>query len=213
MTPVILAVSSELVSAGMQHILAAQGKHQVVGICKTFAELRECARQNSTAVVLLCSRLSGDATLESWRRLQRRYPDLLLLLWGRSFQDVLDFQCSLAQVHGYLLDNGDCSELLTAMDAMSRGQMYVAAQVAQYFARKPKHQPEQSLFAVLSNRELQVTQMIGRGVRVADIAKYLNISSKTVNTFRYRIFNKLGLSGDVALAHAAIQAGIVEVEQ
>lgn len=54
--------------------------------------------------------------------------------------------------------------------------------------------------------------MIGQGKRVAEIARLLNISSKTVNTFRYRIFDKLQLSGDVALTHLAIQTGLVEIE-
>jgi two-component system invasion response regulator UvrY len=65
----------------------------------------------------------------------------------------------------------------------------------------------------LSDREVQVTQMIGRGIRVAEIAKHLNISSKTVNTFRYRIFAKIGVSGDVELAHVAIQTGLIDLEQ
>ena len=64
----------------------------------------------------------------------------------------------------------------------------------------------------LSERELQVTQMLGRGIRVVEIAKHLNISSKTVNTFRYRIFQKLGVAGDVELTHLAIQSGLVDLE-
>src|SRR5690606_41758491 len=68
------------------------------------------------------------------------------------------------------------------------------------------------LLSILSRRELQVTQMIAKGILVGDIAKHLNISTKTVNTFRYRIFDKLGITGDVALTHIAIRSGLVDIE-
>lgn len=211
MTPIILAVSSGLVRAGMEHVLAEQGNYQICASVATFNELRQTARDHPYATVVLCSQLSGDATIESWRRLVKRYPDLLLLLWGRSFQDVLDFQCSISQVDAYLLEHCSCAELLDAMASIRSGQMYVASAVAEYFARNPRKQEQRQLFEQLSEREMQVTQMLGRGIRVAEIAKHLNISTKTVNTFRYRIFDKLGISGDVALSHVAIRAGIVDI--
>lgn len=219
MTPIILAVTSELIRAGMEHVLtqpaqsqsAHHQQHRVVASVGNFNDLRGVVRNNPYATVILCSQLSGDATIESWRRLQRRYPDLQLLLWGKSFQDVLDFQCSVNHVDGYLLENGNTEELLSACHAMRQGQMYVASAVAEYFARNPRNDHRQQLLENLSERELQVTQMLGRGLRVAEIAGHLNISSKTVNTFRYRIFSKLGISGDVALSHMAIRAGLVDV--
>ncbi|MEX1222544.1 MAG: LuxR C-terminal-related transcriptional regulator [Idiomarina sp.] len=211
MTPIILAVSSGLVRAGMEHVLAEQSNYQICASIGTFNELRQIARDYPYATVVLCSQLSGDATIESWRRLVKRYPDLLLLLWGRNFQDVLDFQCSISQVDAYLLEHCSCQELLDAMASIRSGQMYVASAVAEYFARNPRKQEQRQLFEQLSEREMQVTQMLGRGIRVAEIAKHLNISTKTVNTFRYRIFDKLGISGDVALSHVAIRAGIVDI--
>jgi len=211
MTPIILAVTSGLVRAGMEHVLSAKKDYEIVASVSSFNELRTATREHSFATVILCSQLSGDATIESWRRLVRRYPDLMLLLWGKSFQDVLDFQCSIPQVDGYLLDNASSTELTDAMGTLSTGHMYVAASVAEYFARNPRSHVEKSVLDQLSERELQVTQMLGRGIRVAEIAEHLNISTKTVNTFRYRIFEKLGVVGDVALSHVAIKAGIVDI--
>lgn len=66
---------------------------------------------------------------------------------------------------------------------------------------------------MLSERELQVAQMLSRGIRVREISRHLCISSKTINTFRYRIFSKLGIDGDVQLSHLAIQSGLVDLIQ
>lgn len=104
---------------------------------------------------------------------------------------MLDYQCNLSRVDGYLLDHANYEEFDAACYSLSRGQMFVASAVAEYFAKNPRRQEQVRMINSLSERELQVTQMLGRGIRVVEIAKHLNISSKTVNTFRYRIFQNL----------------------
>ena len=70
-----------------------------------------------------------------------------------------------------------------------------------------------SLIKTLSERELQVLIMLGHGAKIQQIAEKLNITSKTVNTYRYRLYTKLGATTDVDLAHIAIRHGLVDVEK
>ncbi len=212
MADFIIAVSSDLVRAGMCTTLNSNKRNRVVATVTNMIELRNEVKHHLYATVILSSQLVGDGTIESWRRLHRRYNDLQLLLWARTFQDVLDYQCNISQVDGYLLEHATYEEFEQACSALSRGRMYVASAVAEYFAKNPRRQEQVRMINSLSERELQVTQMLGRGIRVVDIAKYLNISSKTVNTFRYRIFQKLNVTGDVELTHLAIQSGLVDLE-
>lgn len=65
----------------------------------------------------------------------------------------------------------------------------------------------------LSERELQIMMMITKGLKVNEIAETLNLSPKTVNSYRYRMFSKLNISGDVELTHLAIRHGIVTSEK
>jgi two-component system invasion response regulator UvrY len=67
-------------------------------------------------------------------------------------------------------------------------------------------------FADLSERELQIMMMITKGQKVTDISEQLNLSPKTVNSYRYRLFNKLDISGDVELTHLAIRHGMLDTE-
>ncbi|MGQ4275869.1 LuxR C-terminal-related transcriptional regulator [Pseudidiomarina sp. E22-M8] len=213
MTQFIVAVPSELISQGMTTVLASmESQFNVVAIVFNQHQLREAIQASPYATVILGSSLCGDGTIEIWRRLQRRYTDIQLLLWAARFQDVLDFQCNVERVDGFLLASATLDEFKQACTTLSRGRMYVAASVAEYLAKNPARQKQTVLLTCLSKREIQVAQMIGQGKRVAEIARLLNISSKTVNTFRYRIFDKLQLSGDVALTHLAIQTGLVEIE-
>lgn len=212
MTDFILAVPSDLVREGMRTALQTQKNYHIAASISTLRELREATQQYPFAVVVLGSHLAGDGTIETWRRLLRRHSDLQLVLWAHRFQDVLDFQCNLPQVDAYLLENASSAEFLAACKAAATGQMFVASTVAEYLAKNPRRNEQVRLLKCLSRREIQVTQMLGQGIRVAEIAKHLNISSKTVNTFRYRIFDKLNLSGDVELAHLAIQTGLVNLD-
>lgn len=211
MTDFIIAISSDLVRAGMYATLKSNN-YRVVASVSSLQQLRDEVKSYPYATVILGSHFGGDGTIETWKRLQRRHEGLQLLLWARHFQDVLDFQCNLKQVDGYLLENANYDVFLEACASVNRGQMYVAQAVAEYFAKNPRRQEQVRVLQSLSDRELQVTQMIGRGLRVADIAKSLNISSKTVNTFRYRIFQKLAIRGDVELTHLALQSGLIELD-
>lgn len=211
MTDFIIAISSDLVRAGMYATLKSNN-YRVVASVSSLQQLRDEVKSYPYATVILGSHFGGDGTIETWKRLQRRHQGLQLLLWARNFQDVLDFQCNLKQVDGYLLENSNYDVFLEACASVNRGQMYVAQAVAEYFAKNPRRNEQVRVLQSLSDREMQVTQMIGRGMRVADIADSLNISSKTVNTFRYRIFQKLAIRGDVELTHLALQSGLIELD-
>ena len=67
-------------------------------------------------------------------------------------------------------------------------------------------------FKALSDREMQITMMITKGNKVQDIAESLSLSPKTVNSYRYRLFEKLNINGDVELTRMAIRYGILDAE-
>ena len=66
-----------------------------------------------------------------------------------------------------------------------------------------------NLFKLLADRELQITCMIVQGLKVSEIADKLAISPKTVNSYRYRVFKKLAIGGDVDLTRLALRYGLV----
>ena len=70
---------------------------------------------------------------------------------------------------------------------------------------------KESPFDSLSRRELEITLMLVNCEKVAAISRLLNISTKTVNTYRYRIFEKLNINSDVELAWLALRHGVVEL--
>ncbi|MGY2498925.1 LuxR C-terminal-related transcriptional regulator, partial [Klebsiella pneumoniae] len=71
---------------------------------------------------------------------------------------------------------------------------------------------DENPFKSLSERELQIMMMITKGQKVTDISEQLNLSPKTVNSYRYRLFSKLDINGDVELTHLAIRYGMLDAD-
>lgn len=84
----------------------------------------------------------------------------------------------------------------------------MASDIAQKIALSHIEPPPSTPFCCLSDRELQIMLMITKGQKVNEISQQLHLSPKTINSYRYRLFNKLNISGDVALTHLAIKHGL-----
>ncbi|NCX94052.1 MAG: response regulator [Gammaproteobacteria bacterium] len=88
--------------------------------------------------------------------------------------------------------------------------MDISPEVAQQLALKHLNQDQEGPFDGLSERELQVMIMITSGQDVQEIAEQLCLSPKTVNSYRYRLFEKLGIDNDVEMTHLAIKHGLIQ---
>ncbi len=101
--------------------------------------------------------------------------------------------------------------MLQAIRQVCIGERYISPEIAMDIALT-KVQADLNPLHHLSERELQIMSMIIRGKKIAQIAQELNISTKTVNSYRYRMFSKLKISGDVELTHIAVRYGLIEIE-
>ena len=115
--------------------------------------------------------------------------------------------------HGYLTKSAGPEEVVNAIRAVKTGQRYIAPEIAQQIALAQfSGRNDENPFASLSDRELQIMLMITKGEKVQTIADQLNLSSKTVNSYRYRMFEKLNVGGDVELTHLAIRHKMIEID-
>ncbi len=95
---------------------------------------------------------------------------------------------------GYLSKGAAPQEVVNAIRSVHAGQRYIASDIAQQMALSQiEPQKTESPFASLSERELQIMLMITKGQKVNEISEQLNLSPKTVNSYRYRMFSKLNI--------------------
>lgn len=132
---------------------------------------------------------------------------------GTTAENPLPAKVMQAGAAGYLSKGAAPQEVVSAIRSVYSGQRYIASDIAQQMALS-QIEPEktESPFASLSERELQIMLMITKGQKVNEISEQLNLSPKTVNSYRYRMFSKLNIHGDVELTHLAIRHGLCNAE-
>jgi len=100
--------------------------------------------------------------------------------------------------------------MYNAILKVKTGQKYISPEIAQRMALKPFQQDQNSPFDELSEREMQIALMIVGCQKVQEISEKLFLSPKTVNSYRYRIFDKLDIDSDVQLTLMAMRHGLVD---
>ena len=206
---VLLVDDHELVRAGIRRILEDIKGIKVVGE----ACCVKWCRANPVDVVLMDMNMPGIGGLEATRKIARSIVDTKVIMLTVHTENPLPAKVMQAGAAGYLSKGAAPQEVVNAIRCVASGQRYIASDIAQQMALS-QIEPEktESPFASLSERELQIMLMITKGQKVNEISEQLNLSPKTVNSYRYRMFSKLNIHGDVELTHLAIRHGLCNAE-
>lgn len=213
MINVMLVDDHDLVRSGIKRILDDVAGIKVVGEARTGEEAVKLGRKIKPHVVLMDVKMPGIGGFEATRKLLRVDPDVKVLIVTICDNDLYPARLLQVGASGYLTKGATMDEMVQAIRAVHSGQRYISPEIASRLAFKHVSDKDNSPFEALSERELQVTLMITMGMEVQDIAEKLCLSPKTVNSYRYRIFEKLKVLNDVELTLLAIRHGLAESEE
>ena len=212
MITVLVADDHAMVRTGIARMLDDADDISVIAEAANGEEAIQRCRELRPDIVLMDIRMPGMGGLEATRKLQQVAPDTRIIAVSACEQEPMPSRLLKAGAWAYLTKGGDDSgqEVLTAVRQVASGKRYLSPSIAQALALRGYDEQSASPFDSLSEREIQISIMIGNGLRVQDIADTLHIQAKTVNSYRYRIFEKLDVNGDVALTLLAIRHGLIE---
>jgi two-component system, NarL family, invasion response regulator UvrY len=212
MIKVLIVDDYQMVRFGTRRLLEDESGLQIVGEASSGEEAIEAVDALNPQVVLMDVQMPGIGGLEATRRCLRIAPDVKVI--ALSMHDGEPFPSKLfeAGAKGYVSKRSDPEELILAIRKVMAGQRYISTDIAQNLALRPFAEVQQSPFEQLSGREMQIALMVIRGMGAAEMGKKLILSPKTVNSYRYRIFEKLDIKNDVELTKLAIQHGLLETE-
>ncbi len=184
---------------------------QVVGQADSGEAALKKARELKPDVILMDVKMPGIGGLEATRKLQRSHPDIKVVAVTVCEDDPFPTRLLQAGAAGYLTKGAALEEMVQAIRLVFGGQRYISPQIAQQLALKSfEPKVNGSPFDLLSEREIQIALMIANCQKVQIISDKLSLSPKTVNTYRYRIFEKLSITSDVELALLAVRHGMVD---
>ncbi|MFV0456258.1 MAG: UvrY/SirA/GacA family response regulator transcription factor [Pseudomonas sp.] len=211
MIRVLVVDDHDLVRTGISRMLADVDGLQVVGQADSGEMALRKARELKPDVVLMDVKMPGIGGLEATRKLLRSYPDIKVIAVTVCEEDPFPTRLLQAGAAGYLTKGAALEEMIQAIRMVFAGQRYISPQIAQHLALKAfQPQSNGSPFDLLSEREIQIALMIANCQKVQTISDKLCLSPKTVNTYRYRIYEKLTITSDVELALLAVRHGMVD---
>ena len=200
-----------LVRTGIKLILGTTPNIKVIGEADAGEEAVDGCRKKQCDVILMDMVMPGIGGLEATKKILRYNPDAKIIVLTIQTEEPYPTKIMQAGASGFLTKGAEPEEMIRAIKDVASGKRFISPYVAQQIALSNVSSIDtESPFKSLSERELQITEMIAKGLKAGDIAGRLNLSPKTVNSYRYRIFDKLNLKGDVELTRLAIRCGIVE---
>ena len=216
MIRVLIADDHELMRNGLRAILDAQQDIEVIGEAEHGAQAVENATRLHPDVVIMDIRMPRLDGIEATRRLAvqgEKAPKVLVLT---TFDlDEYVYQALRAGAAGFLLKDTPPRQLAEAVRTVAAGESLLAPAVTKrlierYVSRPPGGTARREHFAELTERELEVLQLITRGLSNAEIGARLFLSEATVKTHVTRILTKLGVRDRVQAVVLAYETGLVQ---
>ena len=212
MINILLVDDHELVRTGISRIIDDVRGMKVIGEAESGEDAVKWCRSHVPDVVLMDINMPGIGGLDAMHRILRIDEDIKIIMLTMHTENPFPSKVMQAGAAGYLSKSAAPEEVLNAIRSVNAGQRYLAPEIAQQMALSQISPSTDDPFGILSERELQIMIMITKGLRVVDISEQLGLNPKTINSYRYRLFDKLGVNGDVGLTHLAIRYGMLDAD-
>ncbi len=205
---IMIVEDHPLMQKGMEMTLNAESDMEVAGMASTGEEALSVADKVRPDLAVVDISLPGMNGLELIRQLRATYDDLRILVVSRHEEELFAERAVRAGAQGYIMkiDAGD--QVVDAVRKIADGGVYLSEKISSKLLLNLAwggEQKEKSPYEMLSDRELTVFRMIGQGRHTREIAERMHISSKTVDTYKARIREKLDIPDGARLLRQAVQ--------
>ncbi len=207
---VLIVDDHALVRMGIRRLLEDLPDVDVVADAESGEQALTLVKSHKPDVVLLDMKMPGIDGWEVTRRLKKSNPQVKVIAVTAVCAEPMPTRVLQLGAMGYLTKESGAEEMAAAIRKVAKGEKYLSAEIAQKMAINSLEAVQDSPFDLLSEREMQVMLMITSGMTEQDIADRLFLSSKTINGYRYRMFDKLGIKNDVELTFLAMKHRVIE---
>lgn len=213
-TRVLLADDHAVLRSGLRLLLTSQNQYEIVGEASSGTETLSLAEQLQPDLILLDLSMPALGGLDALPMLRKLSPSTRILVLTMHDDAQYLRQALKLGASGYVLKKAADTELLAAVRSVLRGEVYVHPSMTRILLEDllpdAKMMNSENAWDHLSEREQEVLKMVALGHTSAEIAEQLSLSTKTVETYRARGMEKLGLRTRAALVRFALQEGLIK---
>lgn len=206
----VVADDHALIRAAIIRLLSDIPKVKVIGEAQNGEEAIKIVKDKNPDVLLMDVMMPGIGGIKAAERILPNKHNVKIIMLSAYMSGSMISSLLKIGAHGCLTKGADPEEMMKAIYAVVKGKTYLEPKLAHELAVNQFSDPE-SLISSLSARELDVMLKIISGESVEKISEALCLSPKTVNCYRYRIQEKLGVRSDVELVLFASKVGLLDV--
>lgn len=206
---ILLADDHAVVRSGLRRLLEQRPGFEVVAEAESGEQAYQVFNEYQPDVAVMDLTMPGMGGLEAIRRILFRDPDARLLVFSMHENAAFASQALKAGARGYVAKTGASDELVTAIQEVARGRVYISKEIAQKIAIETLSGGDDPV-RELTTREFEVFRLIAEGRNSEEIGEMLKISQKTVANYQTLIKQKLNVSTSVDLIRLAIRHGVID---
>jgi DNA-binding NarL/FixJ family response regulator len=203
-----------LVRSGFRQLIANEPDLDVCCEAAGIHEALKLLENHSPDLSIIDISLEDGNGLELIKRIHAHYPEIRMLVVSMHDESLFAERALRAGAMGYVNKQQAADQVIDAIRQVLKGSIYLSPQMTEQLLRgatgKTQHKADSSVYG-LSNRELQVFELIGKGISTSQIAGKLHLSIKTIETHRANIKKKLGLHTANELSLKAIQWSLQQI--
>jgi DNA-binding NarL/FixJ family response regulator len=212
---VVLADDHTIVRDGLRALLEANSEIKVVGDAASGSEVVEKVDQLNPDVVIMDISMPDMNGIVATRRLIEKYPDIRIIILSMLGTADNVFHALQAGARGYLLKESAGREVVEAVQTVYAGEMYFSRPITSTMVNdymQARIETQNDSLESLSPRENEILCLVVEGKTSAEIGKRLNLSPKTIESYRSRMMQKLGISDLTELIKFAIKNGLISLD-
>ena len=214
-TKILIADDHRVVIEGIKSALQEHPEFKVAGEAVDGLEAVEFAKSLEPNIVIMDISMPNLSGIEATRQIKGLNPGIQILIYTMHSDKEFVIDLFKAGISAYVLKDDPLSDLILALKAVEGGGTYFSTMAPTLLARHMEEMEEKSTsknsFDTLSQREVEVFQLLAEGKRIKEIAKQLFISPKTVESHKYNIMEKLQAASVVDLTKIAIRKNLIKV--
>lgn len=210
---IMIVDDHQILREGLRKLIDDHPRFEVVGEARNGRDAVRQARQLSPDLVIMDVAMADMNGIEATRQIKAQLPDTQVLGLSMHSDSRYVKQMLEAGALGYLLKENAFDEIITALDSVSQGRMYVSPEASGSLLQDmASGEPGRTDDSPLTARERETLQLIAEGFSTAQIAERLFVSTKTVETHRKKIMDKLELYSVAELTKYAVRNGITSLD-
>ena len=217
MTPVRLLITDDhtLVRAGIRALLTEFEAYTVIGEASDDQEALNLCALLQPEVVLMDIAMKGMGGLEALLQIRRDFPNIKVIMLSMHASEEYVLQALRNGAAGYLMKDAAREELKLALDSVVRGETYLSPRVSKSVVEEYLHRvnAKENSAEILSPRQQDILRRIAEGQSTKEIAYQLGVSSKTVETHRAQLMERLGIHDIPGLVRYAVRTKLVSAEK